>query len=86
MTTALLMTNAERIEDIEKEIRGVKGLFNITQFELNVMATLKNQHHGSDKQERILAQIEIKVFGYSKARMASRKGNGFPAKKEASNV
>lgn len=84
--TILLMTNEERIKDIEKKIRGVKGIFNITQFELNVMATLKKQHHGSDKQERILSKIEIKVFGYSKSRMESRRGIGNLAKKVAGNV
>lgn len=86
MKTVLLMTNAERIEDIEKEISGVKGQFGITQFELNVMATLKKQHHGSDKQERILAQIEIKVFGYSKARFETRLGANGQSRKVASNV
>ena len=53
----------DRIADIEQEIRGVKSLYNITDFECRVMATLKTQQSGSDAQLKILASIERKVFG-----------------------
>lgn len=69
----MLLTNAERIADIEKEISGVKSLYNINQFELDVMATLKKQRFGSPKQQKILAQIEVKVFGYDREQEEKRK-------------
>ena len=56
----------DRVADIENEIRGVKAQYNITQFELNVMETLKGQSWGSPKQRQILNEIERKVFGYSR--------------------
>lgn len=63
MSTILLMTEQERVEQIEAEISGVKSLYNITQFDLDVLNTLKKQRHGGAKQLKILAQIEVKVFG-----------------------
>ncbi len=70
----ILKSNAERIEEIEQEISGVKSQYNITQFELDVMNSLKKLHFGSAKQNAILARIEIKVFGYSKELEPSKKG------------
>lgn len=69
----MLLTNADRIADIEKEISGVKSLYNINQFELDVMATLKKQKFGSVKQQAVLAGIEIKVFGYDREFEEKRK-------------
>ena len=65
MSTILLMTEQERIEQIDAEISGVKSQYNINQFELDVLATLRKQRFGSAKQLNILAQIERKVFGRS---------------------
>lgn len=57
---------SDRVVDIEKEISGVKSLFHINQFELDVMKTLKDLTHGSVKQRAVLASIEIKVFGHTR--------------------
>jgi len=56
----------DRVLAIEKEISGVKSLYSINQFELDVMKTLKDLTHGSVKQRAVLASIEIKVFGHTR--------------------
>lgn len=53
-----------RIADIEEEIRGVKSQYGITSFEIQVMGTLKLQQSGSEKQLKVLANVEKKVFGH----------------------
>lgn len=68
MSTVLLMTNQERLAEIEEQLKKVTYQeFKITEFEMRVMGTLKRQGHGSHKQELILAGIERKIFGRSKA-------------------
>jgi hypothetical protein len=67
MAWAELYTTKERIAMIQEEIRGVKSQYNITSFELKVMESMKNLSVGSFKQNKILEQIEIKVFGRSRA-------------------
>jgi len=58
MTITAQRPTKDRIADIEQEIRGVKSLYNITDFECRVMATLKTQQSGSEPQLKILASIE----------------------------
>lgn len=73
MAVFLCMTNKERIDDIEAQIKDVPYQnFNITEFEMKVLGTLKKQNHGSHKQELILAGIERKIFGRSKELDQSR--------------
>ncbi|ROH87971.1 hypothetical protein ED236_00310 [Pseudomethylobacillus aquaticus] len=54
-----------RIQLIEAEIDGVRSLYNITQWELDFLKSLKPLAFGSQKQLTALARIEIKVFGKS---------------------
>lgn len=66
--TILLMTNSERIAEIDAQIKSVPYQeFKITEFEMSVVATLRKQAHGSYKQEQILAGVERKIFGKSNA-------------------
>lgn len=63
MSSHELFTTSERIEAIEKEIRGVRSQWGITDFEFKVLESLKKLNFGSEKQLKILAAIEVKVFG-----------------------
>jgi len=65
MACVLLMTLQERLEQLDKEIVGVKHQYEINQFELNVLASLRKLTCGSHKQLKILGQVETKVFGKS---------------------
>lgn len=56
---------SERIERLEAEIKGVKAQYDITQWELNFLDSLKKLRFGSDKQREILERLEKKVFGKS---------------------
>lgn len=75
MAWAELYTTRERISMIDEEIRGVKSQYNINQFELNVMDSMRNLSVGSAKQLKILEQIEIKVFGRSRAHEEKEKSH-----------
>lgn len=57
------MTPAERILRIEKEIRGVTSLYQITSWEKDFMASIKQRFVLTTKQEETLSSIEGKVFG-----------------------
>lgn len=64
MTSQVLPNLSDRLDVIEKEIKGVKSLYNITQWELDFMKSLRGLKFGSDKQIAILRKIEVKVFGH----------------------
>lgn len=59
MSTILLMTEQERIEQIDAQ----NSLNKLSEFEISVLSTMRKQRFGSAKQLKILAGIEQKLFG-----------------------
>ena len=57
------MTVRERIERIEKECSGVWGTSGVTSWERDRLNEWRHKTSLSPKQEKVLAQIEEKVFG-----------------------
>jgi hypothetical protein len=55
------MTIAERIAAIEKECAGVWGTSGITSWERDRLAEWKARTFLTEKQERVLQQIEVKA-------------------------
>lgn len=64
MSTEAQVSTLERLNRIEREIRGVKSLYGITSWEVEFMARLRTwRGELTAKQEETLRQIEKKVFG-----------------------
>ncbi len=56
------MTPNQRIDRIEKEIRGGASLFGVNSWEKQFMADIKSRQTLTQRQEDVLAGIEKKVF------------------------
>jgi len=52
----------QRVKRINEEMKGVASLFGITSWENNFLLYIENRKSISEKQEKILARIEEKVF------------------------
>jgi hypothetical protein len=52
----------QRVKRINEEMKGVSSLFGITSWEKNFLLSIENRKSVSEKQEKILARIEEKVF------------------------
>ena len=52
----------QRVDKITKEISGVTAQFGVTQWEANFLASIRDRAFLSDKQEKTLVEIEVKVF------------------------
>ena len=66
----LILTNADRIKDIDTKL--ALGEHQLTAFEQSVLKTLRGQKFGSPKQQDVLNQIEIKLFGYARDKEAKK--------------
>ena len=52
----------QRVDKILAEIAGVTAQFGVTSWEVNFLASIRDRSFLSDKQEKTLVEIEVKVF------------------------
>lgn len=57
------MNVAERVARIQEEIRGVASQYGVTSWERTFLEEHEESRSLSPKQEAILREIEVKVFG-----------------------
>lgn len=58
-----MTTIAQRVERIQKEISGVRALYGVNQSDEAFLDNIKWLGHLSPRQERYLADLEVRVFG-----------------------
>jgi hypothetical protein len=58
-----MATVRQRVEKVEEEIEGVASQYGVTSWEREFLESVKERTVLSEKQAKILEQIEEKVFG-----------------------
>lgn len=70
-TIYLLLTNADRIKDIDNKL--ALGEHKLDNFERSVLDTMRTQRFGTSKQQEVLNRIEVKLFGHARDKEAKKK-------------